>query len=371
MPHSGETVAIARRSAALDGLRGLAAIAVVTSHLTANVGVVPYSSGGFVGVLVFFALSGYLITGILWRGPATSAHYRSFLWRRVKRLAPVVTVLAATGIPLLLLVGGESAAFTLGQAALTLSQTTGFAFGSGVAIHPLWSPTWSLTVEWVFYLVFPLVLSALRARGLTPRAIRGVLAVLVVALYIAGLLLSPRAFYLLPVANVSVMLAGAVLAITHATQSAPGGRPDPARAAAALVLLVLLVLVPLAPLSPAYRFIVFPAATIAALLVINEVRHTGWLGAALGHRSLTLVGRSAYSLYLWHVPVMWLTYMAVPQLPRPLIGLLSLIALVPVVMISYWLLERPVLNRGGSAKPTVTAASETVTATVTTSRAVS
>ena len=351
MSHSGEAVAIARRSAALDGLRGLAAIAVVTSHLTVNVGVVPYTSGGFVGVLVFFALSGYLITGILWRGPATLAHYRLFLRRRFQRLAPVVTALAVAGIPLLVVMGGASLTAALVQAALALSQTTGFAFGVGFPVHPVWSPTWSLTVEWTFYLLFPLVLLGLRARRLSPRAIRGILAVLAVALYVAGLLVSPRAFYLLPVANLSVMLAGAILAITHATAPAPVTRPDPARAAAALVLLALLVVLPLAPLSPAYRFIVFPAVAVATLLVINEVRHTGRLGAAMGHRSLTLVGLSAYSLYLWHVPVMWLTFMAVPQLPRPVIGLLSLVVMVPVVTVSFWLLERPVLKPGNRAVP--------------------
>ena len=351
MTQSGEVVAVARRSAVLDGLRGLAAMAVVTSHLAVNVGVVAYSSGGFVGVLVFFALSGYLITGILWRGPATWAHYRLFLRRRFQRLAPAVTVLAVLAIPLLVGIGGASLTAALVQAALALSQTTGFAFGTGVPIHPVWSPTWSLTVEWTFYLLFPIVLLGLRGRRLSARAIRGVLAVLAVALYIVGLLLSPRAFYLLPVANLSVMLAGAILAITHSTEPTSATRPDPARAGGALTLLALLVVLPLAPLSPAYRFIVFPAVVAATLLVINEVRHTGRLSAAIGHRSLALVGLSAYSLYLWHVPVMWLTFMAVPDLPRPVIGLLSLLVMVPVVAVSYRFLERPVLHprRAGSA----------------------
>jgi peptidoglycan/LPS O-acetylase OafA/YrhL len=167
--------------------------------------------------------------------------------------------------------------------------------------------------------------------------------------------MSPRAFYLLPVANLSVMLLGAMLAISHATARGPVTRPDPARAGAALTLLGLLVVVPLTPLSPAYRFIVFPAVAVASLLVLNEARHPGWVAALLGRRPLTVVGSSAYSLYLWHVPVMWVTYVAVPELPRPVIGLLSLVVLVPVVTASYWFLERPVLKPSHRAVPSAMA----------------
>jgi peptidoglycan/LPS O-acetylase OafA/YrhL len=161
------------------------------------------------------------------------------------------------------------------------------------------------------------------------------------------LFLTPRAFYLSPVANVAVMVSGAVLALSHATQNPPRPRPDPARATAALVLLALLVAVPMASLSPAYRFIVFPAATVATLLVINECRHPGRVSGALAARPLVVVGISAYSLYIWHMPVMWLTYVTVPHLPRPLIGLMAMLVLVPVVAASYWFLERPVLRAGG------------------------
>jgi peptidoglycan/LPS O-acetylase OafA/YrhL len=335
----------ANRSGALDGLRGLAALAVVSSHLTGSLGVLPYASGGFIGVLVFFALSGYLITGILWRAPATFAHYRVFVRRRVRRLAPVVVALVLVGVPAMALFGQQQLRSVLFEAALALTQTTAFAVSVGRAGHPAWGPTWSLTVEWVFYLAFPLLLLALRVRGLAPRRIRLVLCAVAVALYLGGLLLSPRAFYLSPVANVAVMVAGAVLALRHADPAVEHRRPDPARAMGALVLLGLLVAAPMASLSPAYRFVVFPAVTLASLVVIHECRHPGKVGRALEWRPLALVGTAAYSLYIWHMPVMWLTYLSVPQLPRPVIGLLAMAILVPVVTASFWLLERPVLRR--------------------------
>jgi peptidoglycan/LPS O-acetylase OafA/YrhL len=313
-----------------------------------NLGVVPYSSGGFIGVLVFFALSGYLICGILWRAPATLTQYRRYLRRRVERLAPAVTAFVAIGVPTMVLVGGQDLRSALVAGALTLTQTTAFALAAGHPVHPAWIPTWSLTVEWTFYVLFPLVLIGLRARGLSPRAIRGALAALAVVLYGTGLLLSPRAFYLLPAANLSVMLAGAVLAITHATPPRPAARPEPARAAGALTMLGILVVAPVAALSPGYRFIVFPAVTAAALVVINETRHPGRARAGLGKRPLALIGTCAYSLYLWHVPVMWLTFVTVPRLPGPILGLLSLIVMVPVVTASYWFLERPLLRCGRS-----------------------
>lgn len=351
MPQSAEPSTTAIRSGALDGLRGLAALAVVSSHLSGSLGVLPYASGGFIGVLVFFALSGYLIAGILWRAPATVARYRIFIRRRFRRLAPVAVALVVLGGPAMVIFGHEDLRSAIFEAALALTQTTAFAVSVGLAGHPAWGPTWSLTVEWTFYLLFPVLLGGLRFRGVSPKGIRRTLVALAVALYLVGLVfLSPRAFYLSPVANVAVMVSGAVLALTHATEHQPRQRPDPARATAALVLLALLVAAPMASLSPAYRFIVFPAVTAATLLVINECRHPGRVGAALGARPLVVVGLSAYSLYIWHMPVMWLTYVSVPHLPRPLIGLLAMLVLVPVVTASYWFLERPVLRAG--SRPT-------------------
>lgn len=342
----------ASRSGALDGLRGLAALAVVSSHLTGSVGVLPYASGGFIGVLVFFVLSGYLIAGILWRAPATWAHYQVFVRRRFRRLAPVIVALVVVGVPAMVLFGRQELRSALGEAALALTQTTAFAVSVGQAGHPAWGPTWSLTVEWVFYLAFPLLLIGLRVRGLSPRRIRLVLAVVAAALYLGGLLLSPRAFYLSPVANVAVMVAGGILALRHADPAVEHRRPDPARATFALILLALLVAAPMASLSPAYRFIVFPAVTAATLVVIHECRNPGRVGRALGWRPLALVGTAAYSLYIWHMPVMWLTYVSVPDLPRPVIGLVAIVALVPVVTASFWFLERPVLRH----RPTPAAA---------------
>jgi peptidoglycan/LPS O-acetylase OafA/YrhL len=341
----------ASRSGALDGLRGLAALAVVSSHLTGSVGVLPYASGGFIGVLVFFVLSGYLIAGILWRAPATWAHYRVFVRRRFRRLAPVVVALVVVGVPAMALFGRQELRSVLFEAALALTQTTAFAVSVGAAGHPAWGPTWSLTVEWVFYLAFPLLLIGLRVRGLSSRRIRLVLAAVAAALYIGGLLLSPRAFYLSPVANVGVMVAGAILALHHADPTVEHRRPDPARATAALVLLGLLVAAPMASLSPAYRFIVFPAVAVATLVVIHECRNPGRVGRALGWRPLALVGTAAYSVYIWHMPVMWLTYVSVPPLPRPVIGLVAMVALVPVVTVSFWFLERPVLRHRPARSP--------------------
>jgi peptidoglycan/LPS O-acetylase OafA/YrhL len=326
-----------------------------------KLGVLPYASGGFIGVLVFFVLSGYLIAGILWRSPPTLAHYRIFVRRRVQRLAPVVVALVVVGTPTMATFGRQEWQSAVFDAGLALTQTTAFGLVAGLAEHPPWSPTWSLTVEWIFYLGFPLVLLGLRLRGLSPRSIRRVLTGLALCLYLAGLSLSPRAFYLLPVANIAAMVAGAILALHHADPAVASRRPDPARAVAALVMCGLLVCVPMATLSPAYRFIVFPAVTAATLLVINESRHLGRVSGALAARPLVAIGTSAYSLYIWHMPVMWLTYLAVPQLPRPVIGVLAVAAMVPVVTASYWFLERPVLRRGSRRVPSTTGDDQPVT----------
>ena len=93
------------RNQALDGIRGFAALAVLFAHFVVFMGLLPYQPLGAMGVLMFFALSGYLIGGMCWRAPPTLSAYRAFLKRRVVRLAPVVLALVTLGGPALVLVG--------------------------------------------------------------------------------------------------------------------------------------------------------------------------------------------------------------------------------------------------------------------------
>lgn len=336
------------RRGSLDGLRGFAALAVVSSHLTGSIGVLPYASGGFIGVLVFFALSGYLIGAISWNAPATARSFRAFLVRRVQRLAPVMLAMVIVGVPLMVLWGQQDAGDALVNAALAVTQTTAFFVTAGMGGHPAWGPTWSLTVEWVFYLLFPLAVFAFRRRGLDAKRLRNLAAVAAIFLYLCGLLLPPRAFYLLPVANLGVMVAGASLALGHVGREVDvRQQPDPARGALALVFLILLTALPGASLGIGYKIVTLPAVGLATLVVIHSCSSASGLERALSCRPLAAVGVRAYSLYIWHMPVLWLAWVNLPGLPRGVRAAAGLTVLMPVVALSYRFLEKPWLTARG------------------------
>jgi peptidoglycan/LPS O-acetylase OafA/YrhL len=332
----------AARIGALDGLRGFAALAVVTTHADVSLGLLPYASGGFIGVLIFFVLSGYLITGICWRTTTTAASYAAFVRRRVQRLAGVILALVIVGTPLLVLLGGVPVAKAAISAGVSLAQVTGFAIPLGLTWHPVWLPTWSLTTEWVFYLLFPLVLLVAHQKGVDAKRIRNGALGAMVSLFVLGLGLDATSFYILPVANLAVMLAGAALALQHV--ASPTRRPiERSHAAAAMLLLALLVFLPGSALGWTYR-VILPAVAIATALVIHGCSATTGVARVLAHRALTLVGVRAYSLYLWHMPVFWLVWFNTRGLAAWAQLGLSTLLLVPTVAVSYNLLERPWLK---------------------------
>ena len=191
------------RDPALDGLRGLAALAVVVAHLGVHWGMLPWPALGGIGVLTFFVLSGYLIARLSLRMDGTWSGYRAFLRRRLVRLGPAMLALSVV-VPLGLWLDGSSAGYALLQGVRTLGQLTGFAPALEWQVHPTVGPTWSLTTEWIFYLLFPLgiMLSTRRSASMSAR-LRGTL-VAAGVLYAASMGLSHVQFYSVPVANVAV-----------------------------------------------------------------------------------------------------------------------------------------------------------------------
>jgi peptidoglycan/LPS O-acetylase OafA/YrhL len=333
----------------LDGLRGFAAIAVVTTHADVSLGLLPYGSGGFIGVLVFFVLSGYLITAQVWRAAPDWSSYRRFVVRRVQRLGPAVLGLACISGPVMVLWGGQTPWEAARDALVALLQSTAFVWSFAYDVAPQWSPTWSLTVEWSFYLVVPAVLVAARRRGASTVITRNVAGAAAAGVYVVGCLLPAKAFYLLPVANLGVMLAGAALALDHLCPRARRSA-DPVRAVAALAMLLTLVVLPGSTLAWTYR-VVMPAVTVAAVVVIHGCRLPGPATKLLTRRPLTALGLRAYSLYLWHMPVLWLVWVNTRGMSPWLQAAVALAALVPVVVASYHWLERPWLRaRAGAAR---------------------
>lgn len=341
------------REAPLDGLRGLAVVMVLYYHYVLLTGLSTNAGNGFVGVLVFFVLSGYLITRILWGRPARAGAYARFVRRRFHRLYPALAGLVLVGVPVLAATGPESLGHDLESAAYALLQVTAFVEVGGWHETFALEPTWSLSVEWCFYLLWPLAVLAMSARGMRARTAAWVSAGAALTLYLVALPLSAHAFYFLPVANLGVMLAGAAIALLQVHRSEAGatdaGRPAGV-AALALVLLVLLTLLPgIGTGHPGFRYLLLPA-TVAATCVVLDEQQVGRspVRRLLGTRVMRGIGLSSYSIYLWHLPVLWAVWFALPAWSASARVLLALAVLVPVVVLSFTALERPVLRQGGS-----------------------
>lgn len=301
----------------IDGLRTVAVLPVVLNHAG-----VPGIWGGFVGVDIFFVISGYLITGILARDLALGRHsIAEFYRRRVLRIFPALFAMLAltTLVACVAMLPGELTRYARSLGATTLFGSnllfwseTGY-FEPAARLKPLLH-TWSLAIEEQFYIAWPLALAWIGAKR--PAGMKAlVLATTALSLGYAIWQVAhgpSTAFYLLPARAWELSL-GAGLALIPQ-------RPSARWVNEALGLLGL------GLIGWAMRFYTeatpFPGAAAllpcggAALLIL-----TGGAGT-LAERALALapmrfVGKISYSLYLWHWPVIVFAELAL-FLPRTL-----------------------------------------------------
>lgn len=305
---------------ALDGVRALAIVGVLAFHATWPVG-----GGGYLGVDVFFALSGFLITSLLVEERATrrSIDLVAFWMRRALRLLPALALLLI-GTTIYVLVRPDALG-TDGYAGGALASVFyvanwAAAFSEEYQGHLL-SHTWSLSIEEQFYLLWPPVVAVLLAR-VRWRAIAVLTAAGVVASVAIRALLfrsrgfSPRVTYGLDT-RASALLLGCLLALllAHRTRTAP--RRSAARwswGAAGVAGTAVLVWMMAGSRYDSASIAAHPGrvfdeayllAPLAACVVIASVvvMPASLLGRVLSLGPVVWLGRISYSLYLWHFPV--------------------------------------------------------------------
>lgn len=288
----------------IDGLRAVAVGAVLLYHAGFQ-----SFGGGFVGVDVFFVISGYLITRILVAELAEKGRVDlgAFYLRRARRLLPALFVtLIASGIAATILLSPqrlEDFGASLLHAVLSVSNVHFYAqsgyFDDGSKLKPLLH-TWSLGVEEQFYLVWPLLIAALVARG---RVAPLVLAVVAVASFAAAQALvatNPSAVFFLTPFRVFEFSVGAALTWVRPPSTGLGRRTSELLAAAGLSLIAYAIF----GFGPRT---VFPAAAAlvpclgAALCILSC--ETAAIGGVLRSRPVVWVGLISYSLYLVHWPL--------------------------------------------------------------------
>jgi peptidoglycan/LPS O-acetylase OafA/YrhL len=355
----------------LDGIRALAIGAVLSLHWLSWYS--PLLHGGSIGVDAFFVLSGFIITTMLWRsrGPAgVAAGWWVFVKRRVMRLYPALLGLVVGAIVLYAVVPDSpiSPAVVARRGLLTLTQ--GSAIWAAQQSGSFWLPTshpfgqtWSLAIEWYFYLLWPVVVLVARARGLSARTLA--IGSLVTAAFLYGLALplGDFWFYFGPSARFAELLVGAALALWFQSDRQPATRWRLGTAASVVALAAIAAIVVFAPSahSPLYRTVEVPAAALATVVLIcaGYGNVGGPVHRLLGHHWLAAAGRYSYSLYLWHIVPILLLENDWLGLPRPALGLIVVVSAIILSVLSYRFLEQPFLRpRSDVLRPTRVASSE-------------
>jgi len=288
----------------IDGLRALAVVPVILFHL--GIKSIP---GGFLGVDVFFVISGYLITSIIQAElEAGTFTFRGFYARRIRRIMPaLLVVLASTMVAgwLLLsrveypIMGRDALATLLGMGNISFFLHGDQYWGPN-ANDLLFLHTWSLSVEEQFYLVFPLILwlfARFRWPGL--RLLLTGLVLISLLLFMIGSRTAPDAtFYLLPT-RVWELATGALLATIGRKT---GDQQTHPMLASSLGLIGLILICASYLLASRIGGRTMPAV-LGTAMVIRFAR-TGVAHAILSQWAMVHVGKLSYSLYLWHWPLL-------------------------------------------------------------------
>ncbi len=338
----------------LDGLRAVAVYLVVLFHAGSG-----WFSGGYVGVDVFFVLSGFLVTQLLLRDVVGSGRVRfgRFYARRFRRLLPAAFVtLLVTGVVYTAIaspaevvgaVGSFKAAFLYSTNWYFIHQSTGY-FGADISANPVLH-FWSLAVEEQFYLVWPLALGGLFVvtRRLGPRqlvVIRAVVAAGAVVSVVAALVLrtsDPNRAYYGTDTRAYELLAGGLLAL------APGWTVWAARYRRAARVAALVSVVGLVVLATGWVHLDaiergIPVTVAACVLIAGlEAADGGLVRRVLSHDRLVYLGKVSYGTYLWH----WLVILvALRTFHLSTITTVAISALVATALaaLSFEMLERPI-----------------------------
>ncbi len=325
----------------IDGLRAIAVLPIVLFHLG-----VTSLSGGFVGVDVFFVISGYLITSLVLNDiDAGRFSFKAFYMKRIRRLGPalLVTLLATllVGIfilsPSLLEALAESSLAALLSVSNILFWSEAGYFDADAIYKPLLH-TWSLGVEEQFYVVWPVLLLLVSHFG------RKALGALLLALSVASLIASemmlntaPETVFFLAPFRVFEFAFGAGLALFPVRNTGTSFLRSSASVTGLIAILASAFLYTKETRFPGIAALV---PCVGAALII-WAGPAGWMNKRLTLAPLVYIGRISYSLYLVHWPVVvYYAYLyQMPENPTEVIGLIAFVLALASVM--YFAVEQP------------------------------
>ncbi len=335
----------------IDGLRAIAVLAVVIYH--ADLGL----NGGYVGVDVFFVISGYLITGLIFKELEAGQFKLLAFWeRRVRRILPALIAMLFASV----LVGwfrllpqdfkalGQSITAQVALVANCYFYTVAGYFEQEAALKPLLH-TWSLAVEEQFYLLFPLLLV------FTRRCSRPVVSGIILVLGLMSFVLCVRwsqshvwaNFYFLPTRAWELLL-GAWLAVLPSSKPVARWRAEVCGGVGLSLILAGIALFDRDTKMPGLPALL-PCGGTAMVIAANGLCSTV-TRRLLAFRPLVWLGLISYSIYLWHWPVLvYAKYWAFTPLPLLQRGLLVLLS-IALAGLSWRFIEQPFRRRKMGAK---------------------
>ncbi|MEW1835841.1 acyltransferase family protein [Microbacterium sp. NPDC079995] len=339
----------------LDGLRAVAVLLVVVYHLF------PALPSGFLGVDVFFVISGFLITTLLLREREANGRIglADFWRRRARRLLPAIGVVVLVTASLAWMVGGDilvglgeqllgAATFSYNWVAVA-NGSSYFGGGLDSSAPELLRNLWSLAVEEQFYLLWPLLLPlVLRLRRGRVAVAVGLSAASVLAaawLSVGG---ATRVYYGTDTHAFGLLL-GVALAFLRPSERRPG--VPPVVGGAALVGIVALALVTPGDGVETFPGLLVAASALAVVAIASAVRAGSPLGRLLDVAPLRWVGERSFGIYLWHWPLVVILTVATtrssPDVAVPLeVALLTLALTVLAAEVSFRFIEQPVRRLG-------------------------
>jgi len=342
---------------ALDGIRGVSVAMVLLFH-----GGFTWMTGGYVGVSVFFTLSGFLITGLLLAEHGSTGRIAAsrFYARRVRRLMPA-SLLCLAGVAVAAAFGefGGLPHVRRDVLAALLQVANWNALHNGTSYADLVARTagqlgpvdhfWSLAVEEQFYWLWPAVCGLLVFRLRSRRAVNGTLIVLALAGIVAAPVIAhvwgQNAAYWATPARLGEILVGAALAALVSDRVRAWRWLGPVGAVALVAIIVAAVRWPSSG-GPAYHgwFGVFALASAALIL---GVQPAGPLRSALSLRPLVHLGRISYGVYLYHWPIFAMLTVGRVGFGGWWLFVLRLAVTMVVAEVSFFVVEQPIRRGTG------------------------
>ncbi len=303
---------------------------------------------------IFFVLSGYIITSILWNhneSASVAGAWLKFIGKRAKRLYPPLLGLALTVPFIYLFVPGAPASFAsvCHDSFLVLVQGASIWRGAGSGTLGPFGHTWSLAVEWYFYLAWPLVVYLLKRRGISPRNFAIGITAAAGVIFLLALFQGSDWFYYGPVARFPELLIGGACAMWIVSKpeisNFGSARIRSILPSLAIIVMALYVVLGPDPVSPLFRFVGLPLTVTSTLLFIVVGRDSkGIFIRLLNARPMALLGRVSYSFYLWHYIPIALMKGAFPTLPQVVLAGIGVTFAIIATAVSYLLLEKPFMR---------------------------